>query len=71
MAHRRCKMLPADSATVEYDEISELPKKCVVMVFLYTLHGRGGAVAESKPFDRRVVDPNPSLAATWGPWASP
>jgi len=28
-------------------------------------------VAESKPFDRRVVDPNPSLAATWGPWASP
>src|SRR6218665_3262685 len=33
--------------------------------------GRGGALVESMPFDRRVVSLNPALAATKGPWASP
>ena len=32
--------------------------------------GRGGALVESKPLDRRVVGSNPALAATLGPWAS-
>ena len=29
------------------------------------LEGRGGALVESKPFDRRVVGSNPALAATY------
>ena len=33
--------------------------------------GRGGALVESIPFNRRVVGSNPALAATQGPWASP
>src|SRR6218665_586811 len=33
--------------------------------------GHDGALAESMPFDRRFVGPNPALAATLGPWASP
>ena len=33
--------------------------------------GRGGALVESKPFDRMVVGSNPALAAMQGPWASP
>ena len=31
---------------------------------LKTLVGHGGALVESKPFDRRVVGSNPALAAT-------
>ena len=30
--------------------------------------GRGGALVESMPFDRRVVGSNPALAETFGPW---
>jgi len=33
--------------------------------------GRGGALVDSKPFDRRIMGLNPALAATWGPWVSP
>ena len=33
-------------------------KNCIINV------GRGGALVELKPFDRRVVDLNPSLATT-------
>ena len=33
--------------------------------------GRGGALVETTPFDRRVVSSNPTLVATWGPLASP
>jgi len=33
--------------------------------------GRGGALIESMPFDRRVASSNIALAATQGPWASP
>jgi len=33
--------------------------------------GRGDALAELKPFDRRVMGSNPVLAATQGPWATP
>ena len=33
--------------------------------------GRGGAMVVSMPFDRRVVGSNSSIAARYGPWASP
>src|SRR6218665_2677587 len=33
--------------------------------------GRGDALVESMTFNRRVVGSTPSLAATYGPWASP
>src|SRR6218665_210299 len=41
------------------------PLQCSLIV------GRGGALVESIPFDRRVVGWNPALAATLGPSASP
>ena len=33
--------------------------------------GRGGALAETMTFNRRVVGSIPALAATQGPWESP
>jgi len=35
-----------------------------------TNEARGGSLVESIPVDRRVVDSNPALAATYGPWES-
>ena len=33
--------------------------------------GLGGALVESMTFDQRVAGSNPSIVATWCPWASP
>ena len=33
--------------------------------------GRGGSLVSSVPFVRRVAGSNPTLVATYGPWASP
>ena len=37
----------------------------------YVRVGLGGALVETTPFDRMVVDSNPALAAMYGHWASP
>ena len=36
-----------------------------------TIVERGGALVKSMTLNRRVVGSTPTLAATWGPWASP
>jgi len=38
---------------------------------LISIVGRGGALVEMMTFNRRVVGSTPSLATTFGSWASP
>src|SRR6218665_315964 len=50
-----------------------LARPCALKAFLSRspFVGRGDALVESIPFDRRVVGSKPALASTYGPWASP
>jgi len=45
-------------------------RACLMVTWSWCLVGLG-ALVETTPFDHRVVDSNPALAAKYGPLASP
>ena len=43
----------------------------IYLAYVCIFVGRGGALAKSTPFVRRVMGSTQALAATYGSWASP